>query len=136
MIQNKNFQEFVPSCSRPISRTPSETTQSELDGFWKNLKSEINQIYLESQQYRTGLYMRDPRHQPQRRHLMGYPHAYAAAGMRAYSIQKVGNNMKYIKNIIILIYFIYFNRCIFSKSYPFHLVLSTKYSLTAYLSNK
>lgn len=73
MIQNKNFQEFVPSCSRPISRTPSETTQSELD---------------ESQQYRTGLYMRDPRHQPQRRHLMGYPHAYAAAGMRAYSIQK------------------------------------------------
>ena len=33
MIQNKNFQEFVPSCSRPISRTPSETTQSELDGL-------------------------------------------------------------------------------------------------------
>ena len=78
--------------------------------------------------------MRDPRHQPQRRHLMGYPHAYAAAGMRAYSIQKVGNNMKYIKNIILLIYFIYsvYN----PKSYPFHLVLSTKYSLTAYLSNK
>ena len=46
--------------------------------------------------------MRDPRHQPQRRHLMGYPHAYAAAGMRAYSIQKVGNNnIKYIKNIIL-----------------------------------
>lgn len=74
MIQNKNFQEFVPS-SRPISRTPSESTQSEIDDA--------------QQQYRTGLFMRDPRaHQAQRRHLMGYPHAYAAAGMRAYSIQK------------------------------------------------
>ena len=30
MIQNKNFQEFVPS-SRPISRTPSESAHSELD---------------------------------------------------------------------------------------------------------
>ena len=55
--------------------------------------------FLESQQYRTGLYMRDPRHQPQRRHLMGYPHAYAAAGMRAYSIQKVGNNISNILKI-------------------------------------
>ena len=43
--------------------------------------------------------MRDPRHQPQRRHLMGYPHAYAAAGMRAYSIQKVGNNISNILKI-------------------------------------
>ena len=99
MIQNKNFQEFVPSCSRPISRTPSETTQSELDGLFPSflVLYHLELFYLESQQYRTGLYMRDPRHQPQRRHLMGYPHAYAAAGMRAYSIQKVGNNMKYIK---------------------------------------
>lgn len=65
--------------------------------------------------------MRDPRHQPQRRHLMGYPHAYAAAGMRAYSIQKVGNNMKYIKNIILLIYFIYsvYNPKIISISFSF-----------------
>jgi len=30
MIQNKNYQEFVPS-SRPISRTPSESAQSEID---------------------------------------------------------------------------------------------------------
>ena len=31
MMANKNYQEFVPS-SRPISRTPSESAQSEIEG--------------------------------------------------------------------------------------------------------
>ena len=88
MIQNKNaFQEFVPGVARPISRTPSESTQSELESKDHMTPREANHMIISAEgqvnsQYRPGLYMRsDPRHQPVRTstRLIGYPLGYPRA---------------------------------------------------------
>ena len=65
MMANKNYQEFVPS-SRPISRTPSESAQSEVDG--KSYVAYIRLKFSLSDQYRANRYI----HPNRRPMIMGY----------------------------------------------------------------
>ena len=65
MMANKNYQEFVPS-SRPISRTPSESAQSEVDGSFSIVYKMIKILSLD--QYRANRYI----HPNRRPMIMGY----------------------------------------------------------------